>query len=382
MALTARYANFDLKTGANDGTSEADAWRSWSDMASGYAAGQRVYIKQTSSPHAMTGGYSLATDGSSTAPLVFEGYADTPGDGGLFYMTASSDTLSVSADYVTLKGLHLSGSGGGAGLLFLSTAEHFQAIDCLIAETRTSATTTFGIIGGTSATTFIGCVLYNSTTSNNSACITARNCTFHRCAILSKNRACVVNLSGYPWMMHGCVVAKLPGLSASISQGLDTSSGNASVGGLVIDQCSFYGWDTHVDLNTLPDQADGARILFSNSVFYDGTYGIRNQDASKDYPVQIVNCAAGGFTTARYDGLGNVPALDDVTLTQDPYMDVSLLDFRLNDAPGGGRACRAMRGRRVGAEPVTDFDYGLRFPAPLDIGALGRAPEVGATWQG
>ncbi len=43
MAIIEKYANFDLATGLNDGTSEANAWRATTDVV--FAAGERVNLK-------------------------------------------------------------------------------------------------------------------------------------------------------------------------------------------------------------------------------------------------------------------------------------------------------------------------------------------------
>lgn len=86
--MSTRYANFDLTTGANDGTSEADAWQSWSDASSGWTAGDYLYVKKTASRHtegAANSQISLAAFGSTGSAIgIIEGYDTTPGDGGLF----------------------------------------------------------------------------------------------------------------------------------------------------------------------------------------------------------------------------------------------------------------------------------------------------------
>lgn len=84
MAFTERYANFDLATGNNDGTSEANAWQTPAAVEAGVAAGDSVNIKKQASP------WDLGTDGSiqwdtvhgtTTNRIRYRGYGSTIGDG-------------------------------------------------------------------------------------------------------------------------------------------------------------------------------------------------------------------------------------------------------------------------------------------------------------
>src|SRR6056297_603436 len=84
--MAIRYANFDLATGANDGTSEADAWQSWTDVFAGDSPGDHIYVKKTASRHTAGAAGSLAIDlpffgGVGTELGILEGYGTTPGDG-------------------------------------------------------------------------------------------------------------------------------------------------------------------------------------------------------------------------------------------------------------------------------------------------------------
>lgn len=83
--MAIRYANFDLTTGLNDGTSEANAWQTWADADAGFAAGDYLYVRRTASRHNVGGANSQLSfagfTGTGSELGVIEGYGTTPGDG-------------------------------------------------------------------------------------------------------------------------------------------------------------------------------------------------------------------------------------------------------------------------------------------------------------
>lgn len=90
---TERYADFDLATGLNDGTSEANAWQSWGDIV--FAAGERVNIQAGASAHSI-GSVTQTTNGTAGSPVYLRGYTTTIGDGGLWEFTGD---ITWSGDY-------------------------------------------------------------------------------------------------------------------------------------------------------------------------------------------------------------------------------------------------------------------------------------------
>ena len=81
MAITEKYLDFELATGANDGTSPADAWRTLAAVV--WTAGTRINAKNPSSRFDITAtSLTVTDDGSDTAgPIEFRGYGTTIGDG-------------------------------------------------------------------------------------------------------------------------------------------------------------------------------------------------------------------------------------------------------------------------------------------------------------
>ena len=102
--MAVRYANFDLATGLNDGTSEANAWQTWAAVLAGESPGDHVWVKKTATRH-NEGGANTRIDLAFFAPTVselsrIEGYGTTIGDGVMF---ESSNRYRHQATAVLLK---------------------------------------------------------------------------------------------------------------------------------------------------------------------------------------------------------------------------------------------------------------------------------------
>ena len=106
MALTERYLNTELTSGANDGTSEADAWQSWSDAIAGISPGDRLNVKRTSSTDVL-GDITFDVDATSTKPIHIRAYKDSIGDGGLYEFTHNSNLeyLKFTGSALIVEGL-------------------------------------------------------------------------------------------------------------------------------------------------------------------------------------------------------------------------------------------------------------------------------------
>ena len=79
MAVTTRYLNRDLLTGNNDGTTEADAWRAWSNVT--WVNGLHLHVK--TAVYVETAQFSLPVliAAEQIEPIIVEGYETVPGDG-------------------------------------------------------------------------------------------------------------------------------------------------------------------------------------------------------------------------------------------------------------------------------------------------------------
>ena len=96
--MAIRYANFDLATGLNDGTSEINAWQSWADLFAGESAGDVVYVKRTATRHTESAiiNFTLFSTTDSDISIV-QGYETVIGDGGMF---RTSDNMRLTTGVI------------------------------------------------------------------------------------------------------------------------------------------------------------------------------------------------------------------------------------------------------------------------------------------
>lgn len=110
MAFVDKYANFDLATGLNDGSSEANAWQTPADVIANVAAGNRVNIKKQASDYDLQSEPNFNVSGTATSPIHYRAYETTPGDGGIWSAAYNSDALAsllFTGDYCFVEGIEL-----------------------------------------------------------------------------------------------------------------------------------------------------------------------------------------------------------------------------------------------------------------------------------
>jgi hypothetical protein len=110
MPLANYYCNTALATGLDNGTSEANAWRTLSTalaaMASGAGSARRLYVKYDAAYS--QGNQTQAFIGRYNIPVIIEGYQVTPGDGLPF---GGYFTLTLSGTNFVLRNLNLASAG-------------------------------------------------------------------------------------------------------------------------------------------------------------------------------------------------------------------------------------------------------------------------------
>ena len=344
MAYTERYANFDLATGLNDGTSEANAWQSLASCAAGYAAGDRVNIKRQSSPESLTALTTFSTSGTALAPVYFRGYETTIGDGGFW---ASE-----------------SGTTGLSGLRFSGNYCIVEGFDCNLNAASSNALNDFWVSG------------------NNSWLIKSK--------IQCRGNARLVNMRHVYWLQDGddniswwgatlcpgvimecfikalsegsspsnqLIIADMFGLELTLINNILVGSGNTGQNGVHLDRVDsnanfnafgnrLYNFDSGIHIDEEPNIAAETCIISRNVFDTMAAYGVERVNAEQGY-VQLLN----NFHRNCTSGFSNYESLDETTtdanrvfnteLTADPFVDSSNDDFNINNTAGGGAVLRA-----------------------------------------
>jgi hypothetical protein len=328
MAFTETYLNYDLGSGDNDGTTEANAWRTWGDAISGAAAGDRINVKRTSS-RISTGSVTWSVSGTATAPIHIRAYTSSIGDGGMFEM---DNRFRCTGENVLTEGLDIS---GGTTLLLWMNGDMSASYRCKVVSTNSA-----GAIALSQDGVFI-------------------NCSFT--APISSSY--IVNVS--QGSLVGCYVEVSSGAVSAGARAVQMYSGskkNAVVNCIIkgngdADLIGIKIDDDHnregglVLNNTIENcgiglqMADGAgtgktdMIIIQDNIIYNGVRGMENLQGTNTTTIGhiINNNAIGNLTGVAYTNMGDF-ILNQITLTANPFIDTT--DYELNDAAAGGALCK------------------------------------------
>lgn len=350
MAWTDRYANFDLATGLNDGTSEANAWQSWSDVASGYAAGDRINVKKTASRHDANASatVTLSTSGTASAPVWFRAYETTIGDDGLyeFQLTGNAQSLNFSGSYILVEGFYCSKINNQN--TFKVGGYHSGIYRCKI-ETEsgdTYATITFNAIQNSYIAIAHGAASSDRLTfggvSRRGAIVNSR---------IEGVPAWSDCYSGGVWLVNSVFANSFSSTTYPGLVFLDRF--NFASGGLLVSGCKFYGEPSGgscVYFDALGDTSNDqdAAIIIGN-VFESADYAVEHNtvgtNASNHGTVRLIGnkyrSMTSGFTTLTAEAEFG----DNESLSGSPFTSASGTvgsgDYSLNDTANAGAVVRA-----------------------------------------
>ena len=337
MALRDRFLNCGLSTGNNDGTSEADAWRTFADCEAAVEAGDIVHCK-TVDGNRVTGEANMTFDTpavapSQDAPIKFQGYTSTPGDGGMFKW---GHFLYIREDCVMVEGFDIDQSSSSAsfrcdgdacviyrskivnntaafdGAMFLTDS---SAVDCYISGDLDGAGKVVRLFRGN----LINSYVESDPDSSGGDCYVEANISFR------------------PSMISGCIINGTN--SADIGISID---GDTNCQGAWILNNTIFNVSNGIEFEDGFAASRLAQVIITQgNIIFNATNGIINSRGTNTSSVgaHFVNSnAMGSISSNQYSNIQEELISNKITLTEDPFIDK--VDFELNDAQGGGALCK------------------------------------------
>lgn len=348
MSLIHKYANFDLTTGANDGSSEASAWQDYASMKAGVTPGQHVHIKRTAVPTSLPAADIWTLDAEETDPIIIQGYADTPEDGGYAnFVTANNSFWRINGEGKRLINLELMGN-------YASHAAQFSGDGTLVADCRI-INTVGGALSVTDCSIF-NCYLEGHGNQGNatlyiSRCVAKGNMIAHKGS--TANAIAIASAYRVNYITDNLIVCSSAGNTANgVYVVGDTNNGRISIVGNTID-----GFDNGFRVSSLDTVNGSSPVLLAQNLITNCSTGIQN-DGAATTDGKLISLYNAFYNCSTAVNIGSVVQYEPIFLSTDPFEDRAAQDFTLNDATDGGAKLK-------GAVP-----FGAQETHPLSIGAL------------
>ena len=338
MAWTERYANFDLTTGANDGTSEANAWQTPAAVIAGVAAGNRVNIKRQAVPYNLTTTITFNVAGTALAPIYYRAYANTPGDGGFWdvaYNSGGISNLAFSANYAYVEGINFfAGDARNANLFAVEGINSF-AIRCKATAYNSEIILANAI--------FCDIALTSSGSSSQSRIRMQGTNSYNN--IWMYNRFRFDELSSYPYgaivdsygmalIVCGCVF-----IGSSVRNGFFIDRANDARLQLISNN-KFYNCNNAIVVDEEPNAVREDITIINNAFSSMAGYAVKRTNTEAGYVRALQNyyhACTSGFSDYSEEAMisGNI------ALSASPFIDPANNDFSINEIANGGAILRA-----------------------------------------
>lgn len=347
-------------TGANDGTSEADAYTDLQTALNSLSAGDHLYCKRAASREgSITVNLTFTTSATTGTPTIIEGYETTPGDGGM-YQTASP--VYFTGEHVLLKYFDVDKAGDSSEAIRLNG-------DASVAY-RCKATSTYGfgncfqILDGAA----IECAAYAVCSGSGDGAFEMQRVWMIGCYAEITGGANGVGISLQSgFRANSCIGCVVNNTGTGTNNKGIYIIGGTNGGGALITNCTIYNCADGIYENDGAQASSLLPSIYYGNILYNVGNGIINAQSVNANQLSQYNFgnAYGAVTTAQTTNLSNV---DDhaVTLTSSPFVDTT--DFALNNEPGGGALLKGL----LGPADIKDLESALRVSFPTHGGIIPR----------
>ncbi len=364
----ATYYYYPDASGANDGSSEADAWTSISSVTAGVAAGDTVYMKNGASRDGTGADVTFATHGDGTGQIRLKGYTSTVEDDGLFQ---TSDKFFFNGRNYRIENIDFEG-GTTIRPVIAADGENLFFQNCKIVSTFT------GVNGRaieiTKETSLVDCYIEITDSNMTVAKIGAIYVTggdsvsLQGCLIRGEVGVGINNLYTGIFFMNDCILTDATNTGMIAGVEIDPEYNSNSY--VWMSNNTFYGFSEEgIRYTQMSDASDDKINIVMNNIFWGdgsvGCVGIENEDASPTSTIHFLNNAFGNVDNNFYGFASDITDnIATTSLTVDPFVDGANLDFRLNGTSGGGAECRAT------ATPASAFHGASLTVNRKDLGAV------------
>jgi len=372
-------------TGANDGTSEADAWTDFATAVGGLTAGDTLYLKTASDGSRVNLGNftQVRIVGTIDDNTTIEGYKDTPGDGGPFlayhgYLTKSDGNSLI------MKYLDISNGGGGYPYQTIQDFSGTLFYRCKF-ESVSSSTYACRLTNGSLA---IECTFIGNQSGDNYVVIAYRT-GLYNCHILQKStgRGLQNELSYQNASIIGNVI-ECTNLS-NTSAGIYCSNLHLANNVQILGNNTIRGFGTGIYIPNGIDERYLTNLVMYGNIIYDCAEGIVNAQSTNTNTNNIfpISNAFGNISGSNFTNISENGLIEEIQLTASPFEDTT--DFVINDTAGGGALLKGLLGPPdvkglTATNRVSYPTYGAVVPSPffeyLDSGSFdGSTGGVGDT---
>ena len=377
----ATYYYYADASGANDGTSEADAWTDFENALESIGAGDTLYMKKSASRVTGMGTIdaSMATP-DETKMTNIEGYETTIGDGGMWQGDAKLkfETAGGYGGNIVVQNMDLELSSTSYVCVLDSTMGHCHFYNCKFKNTKTDGSND-SAFDALHTATFTNCSFESESptmTTRGAVYIAAWDSgSFFNCSFRGKIGVYSSHTGASNLTFQSCIFTDATSQTMDTAMTVDLAAVAVEARGFFVTGCTFYDFDTDAivirDIEDLSGNNFQCNMHIHNNIFYgnSATNAVSITDASQTVGFLLSSNAYGGVTN-QVNGEGtNSPNLGAVALSSDPFTDGANLDFTLNDTADGGALCK-------GTAYPTSMN-GVSYTEERNIGASQYTAEGG-----